>query len=115
MAHGWNVAGAGIFGTTRLRAEYRSHSESGGVQEFDSGLLLCVLGLQLQDLDLTAVRGDAEALGPDCADFADLALHRAERSRRVFARIENLQLRAAGRGPCAGRRVAAADEIVDVV
>src|SRR5215831_15727613 len=80
--------------------------------EFGPGDLLAVLVLGLEHLDPPPLSGDEEALRADFGNFADLPLHRAEGAHQVLAAVEDLDLLAAERGPRAGGRVAAADEVV---
>src|SRR5260221_11263202 len=96
-----------------LRAENCTRGDVRALRPLRRGNLLALLGLHLRDLDLPALRGDADRLGTDVGDLADLALHRAEGAHEVFPRAEELQLLAADRGPRAGRRVQAADRVVD--
>src|SRR6185503_6606140 len=70
---------------------------------------------RLQHLDVAALRGDLEALRGHVRHGADLAAHVREAPEEDLLRIEDLQRLAAGGGPGARRRVAAADQVVDVV
>src|SRR5438309_2229828 len=71
--------------------------------------------LGAQHFDAPALGAHLEALVRNFNHFADLALHRAEGAHQVLARIEDLQLLTGERGPGPGRRVAAADRVVDEV
>src|SRR5256885_4684634 len=96
-------------------AEDCTRRDAGTLRPFRYGDLLGVFGLHLAHLDLAALRGDAHRLGADVGDLADLAFHRAESAHDVLARAEELHFFAADRGPRAGRRIAAADGVVDEV
>src|SRR5205809_8123222 len=71
--------------------------------------------LGAQHLDAPALGAHLEALVRNFNHFADLALHRAEAAHRMLARIEDLQFLPGERGPGPGRRVAAANRVVDEV
>src|SRR6185437_8668833 len=101
-----------IAGEARSAAEDGSGSDARGLRPLGGGDLLAFLRLHFRDLDLAALRGDADRFRTHLGHLADLALHRAERAHEVLLRAEELQLLAAVRGPCAGRRIAAADDVV---
>src|SRR5512137_2118219 len=69
-------------------AEQRADGHAGVAGEIGGGHLLAALRLQLEDLDLAPVRADADAVGADCQDFADLTFDGAKGARRMLARIE---------------------------
>src|SRR5579862_2938714 len=89
--------------------------ETGLARELGGRQLLAALGLQPEHLDLSALGGDTEAFGAKCRHLADRTLDRAEGAEPVLSRIEDLDLAATEGRPCAGRRVAAADQVVDVI
>src|SRR5476651_1594461 len=71
-----------------LRAENCTRGDAGRFRPLRRGNLLAFLGLHLRDLDLAALRRDADRRGPDVGDLADLALHRAEGADPVLPRAE---------------------------
>src|SRR3990170_2899556 len=84
-------------------------------KQFSGRDFLSVAELCAQHFDAPALRGDLEGLVRDFKHFADFSLHRAEGAHWMLARVEDLQLGAAERGPGARRRIAAADRVVDEV
>src|ERR1022692_4640575 len=77
--------------------------------------LFAVTESKREHFDLTALRTHKQALFGDCGDGADSAFDLGESARRMLACIEQLQLLAVQLCPRGGRRVAAANEVVDDV
>src|SRR5579863_956244 len=96
-------------------AENRAGGEAGLPAELRRGEFLAVLRAQGEDFDLPALRAHQQTLLPDVGDRADLALDLAEGAREMFARLEHSQLLAVQERPRRRRRIAAADEVVDLV
>src|SRR5262249_11843743 len=100
--------------------EPRCGVELGGGGEFpgrDLGAgraLGAVVGLHAQILDAAVGADDGEAVGSDLGDLAHLAADALGVARGQGLGLERLQRLALERRPRAGRRIAAADEIVDL-
>src|SRR5215467_13317491 len=107
--------GAGEAGPDGSASERCARDDAVLRREFGRRHLLAVFVLGLEHLDATALRGDEEALRADFGDLADLALHGAEGAHQVLAAVEDLDLLAGERGPCARGGIAAADQVVDEI
>src|ERR1700693_3136403 len=77
--------------------------------------LLAVGGLHAGDFEAPIGADHSEAVGFDHGDFADLACDPLRVFRRQRLGVEYFELLAVERGPGAGRRMAAADEAVDLL
>src|SRR5689334_3433775 len=84
-------------------------------REIASAELLSVRAASAQDLDHSALSGDTEAFFRDVGNFADLSDDICVASERALARIKELHLLTVHSRPCTGRRVAAADQVVNEV
>src|ERR1700722_5585635 len=76
--------------------------------------LLAVGGLYAGDFEAPIGADHGEAVGFDHGDFADLAGDPFRVFRRQRLGVEDFQLLAVERGPGARRRIAAADDAVDL-
>src|SRR5262249_61866485 len=72
------------------------------------------VGITVQNLDAAAGAADSEAVGSDLGDLAHLAADALGIARGQRLGLEHLQRLALERRPRAGRRIAAADEIVNL-
>jgi hypothetical protein len=95
--------------------EARFDGEVGGLRPFAGVDLLAVGGLHARDLEAPIGADDGEAVAFDRDDFANLAGDAFRILRRQRLGVEDLQLLAVERGPGAGRRIAAADQPVDLL
>src|SRR4029077_8228519 len=77
--------------------------------------LLAVGGLHAGDFEATVGANYGEAVSVDGGDFADLAGNPLRVFRRQRLGVEDFQLLAVERGPGAGRRIAAANQAVDLL
>src|SRR5476649_1192912 len=93
----------------------RPRSELGGGCEFAGVDLLSPFGLHAGDLEAAVGADDGEAVGFDRDDLAQLAGDALGVLGRQRLGVENLKLLAVERGPRARRRIAAADEPVDLL
>src|SRR5215831_7111666 len=94
--------------------EPRCEVELGGGGEFAGRDLGAVVGLHAQNLDAAIGADDGEAVGLDLGDLAHLAADAFGIARGQGLSLEHLQRLALERRPGAGRRIAAADEIVNL-
>src|SRR5947209_17581038 len=87
-----------------------------GDARLGGGDLGAIVETHPRDLDKAALGEDPHARLADRDDLADLAsADRAKGRSDDLARVEQVELAFACRGPGAGRRVAAADQIVDEI
>src|SRR5262249_62077623 len=94
--------------------EPRSYGELGVGGEFAGRDLGSVGRLHAQNLDAAVGANDGETVGRDLDDLAHLAGNSFGVMRRQGLRFEYLQRLPIQGGPSARRRIAAADEIVDL-
>src|SRR6185369_6955689 len=97
------------------RAQQGARREAAGLCDLATAQLLAVFETRFQHLDNAALRGDLKALGRYVGDLADLPRHIGEPAEQDFARVKYLQLFAVMRRPGPGCRVAAANQVIDVV
>src|SRR5690606_29126086 len=97
-----------------LSPEQGAGADAGGSREFGGAHLLAVLVAQPQHLDLAALRRHPDRVLVDGGNLAHLADHVREAAEHDLAGIVDVELLARKRGPGARRRVAAADEVVDL-
>src|SRR5262249_4028547 len=90
------------------------NGELGSSGEFAGRDLGAVGGLHAQNFDAAVGADDGEAPGRDLDDLAHLASDALGVARRQRIRLEDLQRLAVERRPRPRRRMAAADEIVDL-
>src|SRR5262249_14057079 len=88
--------------------------EPGGGGVFSRADLAAVGRLYAQDFDAAVGAGNSEAIGLDRDDLTHLAGNPFWVARRQRFRLEHLEALAVQSRPGAGRRIAAADEIVDL-
>src|SRR5215475_11008532 len=94
--------------------EPRCGVELGGGGEFPGRDLGAVVGLHAQKLDAAVGADDGEPVGSDLGDLAHLAADALGVARGQGLGLEHLQRLALERRPRTGRRIAAADEIVNL-
>ena len=100
----------------RIDVESRALAgEVGGLGPFAGVDLLAVGGLHARDLEAAVGADHGEAVGLDRDDLAHLAGDALGVLRRQRLGVEDLQLLAVERRPGAGRRIAAADQPVDLL
>src|SRR5580658_3776048 len=114
---GMSSVGPSIFSKPLTKAAL-SPLRAENVADGDAGLargdLLAVIEAAAQQLDGAAGRVDGDARRRRRDDLAGaMALHRGEGAGDMLLRVEEVEPAAAERRPGAGRRVAAADQIVD--
>ena len=102
-------------GWPELQANLVPDGEIGGRGEFAGVELLAVGGLHARDLEAAVGANHGEAVGFDLDDLAHLAGDALGVFRRQRLGVEDLQLLAVERRPRAGRRIAAADQVVDLL
>ena len=98
-----------------LRQESRLHRDIRRLRPFAGVDLLAVGGLHAGDLEAAVGADHGEAVGFYRGDLAGLAGDALRVLRRQRLGVENLELLAVERTPGAGRRVAAADQPVDLL
>src|SRR5262245_4094654 len=101
--------------STANSCEPRANGKLGGGYEFAGCDLRAVVSLDAQNLEAAVGADDREALGRHLDDLAHLAPDAFRVHRRQRLGLEDLQRVAVQRGPGAGRRIAAADQPVDVL
>src|SRR3954453_18115753 len=89
------------------------HSDVRGLRPFAAANLWSI-GLHARDLDAAVGAHNGEAVGVDRGDLAIFAADALGVFRRDRLGVENLHRLAVERRPGAGRRIAAADEWIDL-
>src|SRR5512138_120811 len=93
----------------------RAGGDLGGRCPLASADFLAAGGLDAGDLEAAVGADDGEAVAVDGDDLAELAADALRVFRRQRLGVEDAQLCAVDRGPGARRRIAAADQAIDLL
>ena len=102
-------------GNLRSGAQQGARREPTGLRDLATAQLLTVFEPRFQYLDDAALSGDLEAFRRHVGDLPDFPRYIGEPAEQDFARVKYLQLFAVVRRPGPGRRVAASNQVKDVV